>query len=76
MRDRKHRRGMVCGNCGKKVIVGDPYTESGEGGNPSFVNFERFERKQARLVELEILKKDERLPETVRSENQGDFRFK
>jgi hypothetical protein len=56
--------------------MGNPYTKSGEGGNPSFVNFERSERKQARLAELEILKKDERLPETVCSENQGDFRFK
>jgi hypothetical protein len=66
----------TCENCGKHFVMGNPYTDFGEGGNPSFVNLERFERKQARLAELEILKKDERLPETVRSENQGDFRFK
>ena len=66
----------TCGNCGKKFKMCNPYIETGEGAHPSFVNLERFERKQARLAELEILKKDERLPETVRSENQGDFRFK
>lgn len=36
----------TCENCGKHFVMGNPYTDFGEGGNPSFVNLERFERKE------------------------------
>ena len=51
-----------------KIHNGLPHTESGEGENPDFLNFDWFEWKQARLVELEILKKDEQRPEAVCNE--------